>query len=255
MSPPRFSGRQDGRTDPTTALPRVLCLHGGGTNARIFRTQCRVIRAHLADSFRLVFADGPFPSGPGPDVTAVYGDWGPFRAWLPHPAVKDPDVDKIDECIAAAMAADDRAGATGAWVGLLGFSQGARVAASLLLRQQRHQQRQKASLGFAYGATNAISDYRFAVLFAGRGPLLDMGAGDDNTRPEAELLELPTIHVHGLQDPGIEMHRDLLRCCLGSSARLVQWDGDHRVPIRRKDVSAVAAEIRDLASRGILGDG
>lgn len=248
--PPNSSGRRAGRANPSLDLPRILCLHGGGTNARIFRAQCRVIRVHLADSFRLVFADAPFPSQAGPDVTPVYGDWGPFRAWLPMPAMKELDVDKIDECIAAAMGADDRAGATGPWVGLLGFSQGARVAASLLLRQQRHNQSLPSSWAQKCGGENSSPGYRFAVLLAGRGPLMDMGAEGDNMRPESDLLQLPTIHVHGLRDPGIEMHRDLLRCCLDSSARLVEWDGDHRVTITTKDVSAVVAEIQDLALRG-----
>jgi len=236
-SPLESSGWRDG-PDPTLGLPRIVCLHGGGTNARIFRAQCRGIRAQLADSFRLVFADAPFPSQAGPDVTQVFGDWGPFRAWLPLPTAKAADVDKIDKCIAAAMAADDRAGARGSWVGLLGFSQGARVAASLLLREQLHKQRLK-SLG---------SGYRFAVLLAGRGPLMDMSAGDDNIRLESELLQLPTIHVHGLRDLGIDMHRELLRCCLRSSAKLVEWDGEHRVPITTKDVGAVVAEIRAVVA-------
>ncbi|KAH8594183.1 serine hydrolase FSH, partial [Bisporella sp. PMI_857] len=238
MSPqPESSGERD---HPDTALgldlPRIVCLHGGGTNARIFRAQCRIIRAHLLDSFRLVFADAPFPSQAGPDVTPVFGDWGPFRAWLPLPAMNEPHIAKIDECITTAMAADDLDGARGSWVGLLGFSQGARVAASLLLREQRLNQSLK----------KPGRRYRFAVLLAGRGPLMDMSVGDGSIRlaPKLELLQLPTIHVHGLRDPGIEMHRELLHCCLNSSAKLVEWDGDHRVPITTKDVGTVVAEIR-----------
>src|ERR1700722_18740540 len=91
--------------DPTLHLPRILCLHGGGTNARIFRAQCRVIRAHLISLSRLVFAEAPFPSPPGPDVESVYGDWGPFRSWLP--ARNKIDVRSIDACIATALRADD----------------------------------------------------------------------------------------------------------------------------------------------------
>ncbi|KAH1600297.1 hypothetical protein KXW91_008005 [Aspergillus fumigatus] len=54
----------------TLHLPRLLCLHGGGTNARIFRMQCRVLEKHLGRTFRLVYAQGPFTVvQPGPDVT------------------------------------------------------------------------------------------------------------------------------------------------------------------------------------------
>ncbi|KAH1498189.1 hypothetical protein KXV92_004427 [Aspergillus fumigatus] len=67
----------------TLHLPRLLCLHGGGTNARIFRMQCRVLEKHLGRTFRLVYAQGPFTVvQPGPDVTSVYKDYGPFRSWL-----------------------------------------------------------------------------------------------------------------------------------------------------------------------------
>ena len=34
------------------ALPRLLCLHGGGTNARIFYSQTRALRAQLRSQFR-----------------------------------------------------------------------------------------------------------------------------------------------------------------------------------------------------------
>ncbi|KAL3438032.1 serine hydrolase FSH [Aspergillus tetrazonus] len=268
-------------------LPRILCLHGGGTNARIFTAQCRALRRQLADSYRLVFADAPFLSSAGPDVTSVYGEWGPFRSWVPVPAGVDisawaaasassridVDVEAIDECIAAAMEQDDRAGATGDWVGLVGFSQGARVAASLLYRQQRQQRMGLTSWSRGRdckrGAT-ARTNYRFAVLFAGRGPLLDLGfgsgslagssaasssasasgSGSESASEEEEdghLLSIPTIHVHGLRDPGLEMHRDLVRSCRPSCVRIVEWEGAHRMPITTKDVGAVVAEIRHLA--------
>lgn len=58
--------------DSTLHFPRILCLHGGGTNARIFRMQCRVLERSLSRSFRLVYAEGLFPAQPGSDVIYVY---------------------------------------------------------------------------------------------------------------------------------------------------------------------------------------
>ena len=66
----------------TLHLPRILCLHGGGTNARIFRAQCRALITQLESEYRLVFAQAPFDSHAGPDVLSVYSQWGPFRRWL-----------------------------------------------------------------------------------------------------------------------------------------------------------------------------
>ena len=260
--------------DPTLHLPRILCLHGGGTNARIFRTQCRVLESRLRSRFRLCFAEAPFSSEAGPDVLSVYKDWGPFRRWLlshhDHPE-KDASATftAIEQALTATMNDDDYKGATGAWVALMGFSQGARLAASLLLRQQVHAEtpcRQRVR-----------SSFRFAVLMAGRGPLIPLdpwlvtksavadnfgrpGAGDSHCRlqggagVEGIVLRLPTIHVHGLRDPGLKLHRQMLeQCCENDSTRLVEWDGDHRLPIKTKDVSQVVEAIMAVAMEtGIL---
>ena len=253
--------------DPSLPLPRILCLHGGGTNAVIFRAQCRVLLAHLKSTFRLIFAQAPFPSEAGPDVLSVYKHFGPFRRWLDlspdHAAFAKAPVAEIEASIEAAVAEDNGYGATGEVVGLLGFSQGAKVCASLLLRQQ---------LRIAEGRA-AGSNWRFAVLVAGRAPLVNLEPKDyvlpalngasqsswpnsveDQRREEIHILRLPTIHVHGLRDPGLELHRKLLSdCCEVESTRLVEWVGDHRMPIKSKDVSALTEQIFAVAKQtGIL---
>ncbi|KAL4758584.1 serine hydrolase FSH [Aspergillus foveolatus] len=261
----------------TLHLPRILCLHGGGTNARIFRMQCRVLERFLRSTFRFVYAEAPFAAQPGSDVTSVYKDHGPFKAWLRCTAA-DPDrsaqevVKKINLSIATTMYDDDMRGATGEWVALLGFSQGAKVAASILYAQQTLQQR----LG-ERAATRP--HFRFAVLMAGRGPLvwllpetssgpgsIPMGLVDAacpsmlESEPELpndsteHMLRLPTLHVHGLRDPGLSLHRRLLRSyCQPDSISLVEWEGEHRVPLKTKDVTAVVDQIYALArDTGVL---
>jgi len=48
------------------------------------------------------------------------------------------------------------------------------------------------------------------------------------------------VHVHGLQDEGLVFHRNLRdRCCVEGSTITVEWDGNHRVPIKAPDVAAV----------------
>lgn len=252
----------------TLHLPRLLCLHGGGTNARIFHAQCRTIRRLLARYFRLVFVDGPFFSSPGPDVCSIYADWGPFRSWFPmgtpelaitqakHGPLVVPlsskVIDQINRSITEAMISDGREGATGEWVGVLGFSQGAKLAASLLLRRQAQAQGQSMP---CQGSLNAFPPFRFAVLLAGRLPLvsLDQTFGLDaecEAAGETPLLALPTVHVHGVRDPGFYLHRELLvRGCRKGSAVLVEWDGDHRMPIRSWDAAKVVESILAVARK------
>ncbi|KAJ5617640.1 hypothetical protein N7537_002754 [Penicillium hordei] len=75
------------------------------------------------------------------DVTAAYKDYGPFKAWLRVHA-QDSILNGyeiaggIKDSLFAAQLEDDKCGAIKEWVGLLGFSQGANLAASILANQQ-----------------------------------------------------------------------------------------------------------------------
>ena len=181
--------------------------------------------------------------------------------WLPE----QPECDtrtaakRIDRQIKQAMDEDDEQGATGEWVGLLGFSQGAKLAASMLFMQQK-----RAEL---LGANMAGSNFRFAVIMAGRAPLVTFDpqlvtspalanlAEISVEFPEEGLggkrdhmLRLPTVHVHGRQDQGLHLHRRLLdQYCEPGSARLVEWDGNHRIPFKPKDVALIVEQMLDVA--------
>lgn len=243
--------------DPDLSLPRILCLHGGGVTAEIFAAQSRTLLKHLP-AFRLVFADGPFFCAPGPGIVPVYASWGPFRRWLrwlpEHAAIDDESAaEEVLYAVSRAKAEDDGRGATGEWVGLMGFSQGAKVAASLLFEQQRAVEVEG----------RADTGWRFAVLLAGRQPLISFS---DRTRSPCTLpagaisegfeydgdmdmvLRLPTIHVHGLRDPGLHLHRMLMeRYCDRESVTLVEWEGEHRVPLKKTDVEKICKEIYRVA--------
>lgn len=254
--------------DPTLHLPRILCLHGGGVNAQVFRLQSRILVKQLRSTFRLCFADGPFICEPDPNIIPVYKDYGPFRRWLrwlPEHAELDArtTIKLIDTQLKQAVDEDDARGATGEWVGILGFSQGAKMAASLLYMQQKRVE--------ILGADKATSNFRFAVLLAGRAPLVSLDPQlvmspvladpaqstigfanfpEENALENSEhILRLPTVHVHGRQDQGLHLHKRLLEqyCEIGST-RLVEWDGDHRVPVKAKDVAAITEQILDLAA-------
>ncbi|KAI3391252.1 hypothetical protein diail_7670, partial [Diaporthe ilicicola] len=217
---------------------RILALHGGGTNSRIFKAQCRALEASLNDhGIRLVYAEAPFSSVPGPDVLSVYSKRGPFKAWLRSPDVTTPkaqDLAAVERAILEAVRADDELGGTGAWIAVLGFSQGAKIAASLLLQQQR---RRTHHFNF---------DFSFGVLLAGRGPLIDF-CPDLELEGQEMRLFIPSIHVHGYRDPGLSLHRKMLdQCCARGTTYLVNWDGDHRLPIKKGDVQKVVSAILEM---------
>lgn len=244
----------------TLALPRLLCLHGGGTNARIFHMQCRSLQFALKSHFRLVFAEAPWPSLAGPDVLTVYADCGPFKRWVltaePNAVERQPRETwaGIETALGDVMDADDRLGATGEWVAVLGFSQGAKIAASLLLLQQEGANGAMGRLG------RSERGFRFGVLMAGRGPLLPtdwekaswLGEKFDyeSNRKGDRLLRVPTLHVHGLQDPGLGYHQVLLEeWCDSDSTVLIEWEGNHRLPIKTADVKLVVDQIMILSKQ------
>ena len=200
----------------------------------------------------------------------MYSQWGPFKRWLrwrpEHPWIPPQDiVAALDSQLAAAMKHDDARGGTGEWVALLGFSQGAKIAASLLYRQQVREE--------AFGKHRAGSAYQFGVLLAGRAPLVSLdstwaltptlpNAAEITDSPDLarrdyqgiHVLRIPTLHVHGLRDPGRHLHRQLFEdFCDPFSRILVEWDGEHRLPLKLNEVSPVVCQIRELAkAAGIL---
>ena len=234
--------------------PRLLCLHGGGVTGAVFRAQARSLIRHLPD-FRLVFADGPFFCNPGPGIVPVYEDCGPFRRWLrwlpEHPPIDDDAA--AAEVVYALETTKKNDPGDGPWVGLIGFSQGAKLAASLLYDQQIRVEKEG----------KAETDYKFGVILAGRSPLvsfceyskspacvtaggLSEGAVFDGDSPHK--VKIPTIHVHGLSDPGLYLHRNMYEKYHDPETRtLIEWDGGHRVPIKTVDVAPIVGAIYRLA--------
>ncbi|KAM3067543.1 hypothetical protein ACMFMG_000139 [Clarireedia jacksonii] len=216
----------------TLHLPRILCLHGGGTNARIFRAQCRKVIAELKSEFRFVFAEAPFASQASPDVLSVYSQWGPFKSWLrwhpEQPKFRHSDVvSAVDGALEYAMSEDDACGATGEWVGFLGFSQDAKLAASLLYRQQlREQDCRKASL--------KTTSFRFGILMAGRAPLVWLESDLPSIPPGlADASQLTTGKIHAVAQVRL-FTSHLLRILT-----VIELNLGHRVPLTASDVSIV----------------
>lgn len=301
-------GQQTMQNAGSKPLPRILCFHGGGTSAQIFRSQLRTLLPHLTPYFRLVFTDGPLLCGPGPGMIPVYEKWGPYRRYLrwkegEHAEIDEADAcEEIGECIRDAMERDDgEDGGGGEWVGTLGFSQGAKVAASVVFERQVRVEREearlkrekgKAELGGMYAGFDDEEEeedagvregpkpidyvpglgngrWRFAVCLAGRAPLIhlspatagipfmataaDISEGglefDMDMNVEARL-RWPSVHVHGMADPGLHLHRRLSNGWtyrggdgVEDPAEVVEWDGGHRVPFKKADVVRVAGAI------------
>ena len=257
--------------EETLHLPRIFCLHGSGSNATIFKLQCRVLQSHLKSHFRLCFVQAPNRSPPGPGIMPVFEGMGPYYNWLrwrrDRPLnYEESTLDSVEQVFIKAMEEDDLRGATGEFVGLMGFSQGAKTCASILLKQQILAEREKenrARRGVEDGESSDDEsekgdrfNFRFGILLNGGGPLMWVPGCDGSKKEPGDfkieenefLLRIPTLHVHGLRDPYLPNLRKLYGgYCEKGSARLVEWDGDHRVVIRKGDVEPVVHNILNLA--------
>lgn len=238
--------------DTSGPLPRILCLHGGGTSAKIFNIQTVRLQRKLRNQFRFVFVNGPFLSDPGPGVSPFFDELGPFYRWVR----KEPSEtgEQITEAVESGLRGkgkgvemgmghrdDETAGPV---VGVLGFSQGGGVAAGLLDQQQR----QNAAGEKGYGL-------RFGVFCMGayppwppsKGPASEPEVAHGNFDPAWEgRIKIPSLVLHGLQDPFIDRISLLYRCFDTQSSKLIEKDLEHRLPTDDSDNDELAQAILEL---------
>lgn len=216
-------------------LPRILCLHGGGTSELIFSFQTRKLINALKSDFRLVFVDGPLDSGPGPGVMPIFETAGPFHQWI---ATNEAEEELVRSTVQRELKKEDGA----PFVGVLGFSQGARIATGLLQEQEN---------------TQAVAPHLcFGVLINGTYPPLRLTSNPSTVLPRLiesapgpwipeheACVHLPSVHVHGRSDDYLERSKLLARCYDPSTATVLEFDNGHHLPISEEDNKKIAAEI------------
>ncbi|KAK3060500.1 hypothetical protein LTS18_008407 [Coniosporium uncinatum] len=102
-------------------MPRVLCLHGSGSNATIFSSQTFAVRRLLPKDYEFIYVDGPFRCDPDPAITFP----GPYYCWYNTPtSVKFAAAHR-----AVARIIEEK----GPFDFVMGFSQGGAVAGSVIV--------------------------------------------------------------------------------------------------------------------------
>ena len=190
-------------------LPRILCLHGGGTSALIFRIQLRRLQYALRDRFHFVFADGPFDSRAGPGVLPVFEGCGPYYSWMyaPNQLLGQK---RVRQVLREVIITDG-----GKFVGVLGFSQGGRLTAGLLtdLENKEDTQLPKWEFGVCLCASYPPYSLEWArKLAAGQEWKGESDGHGEIREPEAdEIIHIPSVHVRGTDDPHLEKGRRLVK--------------------------------------------
>lgn len=228
-------------TPPTTSrpthdsagnlLPAILMLHGGGSNATVFKIQSRRLIWNLEKQFRFVFAQAPIEGTPGFGMLPVFASCAPFYRWVnrrfkagesDQETTPREEVEAVDRIIAKVMQEN---GGVESFRGIIGFSQGARLVSGLLLRQ-KIQERDQGASGWKF---------KFGVMIGGPFPPICLAETVD-VRDYELLKEVPTVHAWGRDDhvkPGCE---ELMRACDSDHCFQMDFEGGHHLPL--KDVEA-----------------
>lgn len=245
---------------------KILCLHGSGTSANILRAQLAPVMYELAKTVRAEFhfVNGPHEAPAAPGIAEHYQ--GPYHGFLDSEALqKTPRIKQTTGASESLLRRDGSpedfvrglrevglrdVGLPGAcdfvqhyvehhdgdpFDGVLGFSEGTTVAASLILRQSRNK---------------VTSSFKFAIFICCTVPPLRSDGLDILLADETvERINIPTTHIIGSRDPGCQGGRALFNLCNQSSASIFDHRGSHTIPWDLASTRNIAREIRSVGER------
>ncbi|EAU32665.1 predicted protein [Aspergillus terreus NIH2624] len=242
---------------------RFLCLHGIGSSAQVFETQLSALTAGLGSRYEFVFLQGDIPSEAGPGVEGVAD--GPYYSFFSLPTP--------DQLHAAYEVIDQALDTEGPFDGIMGFSQGASLAASYLLSKSNPEPPVKCAVFFCASMPFDVGSSCFCPLED--GSFQDEVTGEDvsgeiqETIPElldrdkypgqlgqrflrryesgsSTELCLPTVHVYSSQDPYYAQSQGLARMCQSFDREEVVHKGGHTIPWDEKITVEIIECIRRM---------
>lgn len=229
------------------SLPAILCLHGSGVNAKVFAFQLTSLQRLLSKTFDLVFIDAPFVREAGDGVLPFFDGCEPFFRWK---SKSDDNTFTHEEIEPETKALIEKTlKSRSDWVGILGFSQGGRLAAGWLVEQELREELE---------GDDGAGEFKFGVFLMTPNPPMSALVYEQGG---VEKIRVPSVMVVGKQDGWYEsskkMHAEYFE---EESAKLVEFDIEHRLPSEQADVLAIAREILRLyllstGVRGVISQG
>ncbi|KAI9471124.1 Ovarian cancer-associated protein 2 [Coemansia sp. RSA 989] len=205
---------------------RVLCLHGYTQNAQKFRDRTGPFRRSLKRMLDLVYVTAPHTAADF-DFADTEDTNGPAAAWW-NRSSSSP----WGEVEASVRFLNRTMRAHGPFDAVVGFSQGAGMAAILLaLMQAAHCDKpiKDPQLHLLVKELDGCKLPRFALLFAGFYP--DFSQFDSLIRGDQGPIQVPSLHVVGRQDAIVPMDRGIQLASQGFvGAQTEEHEGGHFMP-------------------------
>ncbi|KAL5339616.1 serine hydrolase FSH [Aspergillus crustosus] len=226
---------------------RFLCLHGGSTSGEIFEIQSGGLTTSLeAKGHRFHFVNGRLSSDCEPELRGIVPP--PFFNHYPRDKPPGPDLKKAIEYTHRLIARD------GPFDAVLGFSQGAALAFSLL---QHHAQNKalsadaeplfKAAVFICAGAPYELSGEKMLnLLEKSEAETLN---GNGNGKGKGYVVDIPTAHIVGSQDAIYAQGVKLYGLCDPDKAELYDHGGRHMIPFDAERNDAMVAIIERVIER------
>eukprot|EP01059_Diplonema_ambulator_P000927 TRINITY_DN10718_c0_g1_i1.p1 TRINITY_DN10718_c0_g1~~TRINITY_DN10718_c0_g1_i1.p1 ORF type:complete len:767 (+),score=247.73 TRINITY_DN10718_c0_g1_i1:51-2351(+) len=197
------------------SLPRVLCLHGTHQDAEIFSQRLQQLAKKLRHDVELVFIDAPV------EMDKQAGEDVPMRTWWRD----GEDAGAVDAAVKFVKKSD-----VGECVGVLGFSQGAAMAAVLL-------------------KDHALPQVKFGILAGGRVTDAEWAA-----RGAKQGSDPPTLHFGGKTDTLVSIPDSRALAAKFNNASFVEHDAGHIVPQGTAAIDAIAAFVRKYIPQATLNE-
>ncbi|KAK6072393.1 hypothetical protein SCUP234_09186 [Seiridium cupressi] len=254
---------------------RFLCLHGMGTNSAVFEAQLAPIVANLDTSHEFVFIDGLTECDAAEGVKEIFP--GPFYCYY-----RQPTLDQLQEAFDLIYDVVDE---EGPFDGIIGFSQGAALASSLLLDHQKNNPRGQplfrvavflcGSLPFDLDSIDSPEDYQavispetglvriqdvitsaFVESSKTSGFVNGSYPGDSflrrhHAKKTKTRINVPTVHIVGEDDPYLPQGRALVDLCVGEKV-VVTHDLGHMLPRDSNFSQKAASAAENMISKAIF---
>ncbi|KAL4782703.1 serine hydrolase FSH [Aspergillus varians] len=221
---------------------RFLCLHGASTSGEIFEIQSGgLVQALESQGHKFQFINGRLSSDCEPELKGIVPP--PFYNHYPRGTAPGSDLLKAIEYTLRTI---DREGPFDA---VMGFSQGAALAYSLL--DHHAQQNGAAAPPLFKAAVFICGGEPYELEGRERATLSDDGAG---AGAKQYRVRIPTAHIVGRLDPFYEQGMKLYGFCEPGMAELYDHGSKHTIPFDAGNNDAMVGVIERAIARASKGE-